>query len=113
MLSRLIQFSLSQRLLIGLLTLLLIGLGGRAAMNIAIDAFPDISPTQVKIIIKSPGMTPEEVESLITQPIEVELLVSPGSRCCALFPNTRCRRLRWILRKAQIFTGPGNKLPNA
>lgn len=74
MLSRLIQFSLSQRLLIGLLTLLLIGLGGRAAMNIAIDAFPDISPTQVKIIIKSPGMTPEEVESLITQPIEVELL---------------------------------------
>lgn len=74
MLSRLIQFSLSQRLLIGLLTLLLIGLGGRAVTQIAIDAFPDISPTQVKIIIKSPGMTPEEVESLITQPIEVELL---------------------------------------
>ncbi|WP_374961678.1 efflux RND transporter permease subunit [Spongiibacter tropicus] len=74
MLSRLIQFSLSQRLLIGLLTLLLIGLGSRAVMNIAIDAFPDISPTQVKIIVKSPGMTPEEVESLITQPIEVELL---------------------------------------
>jgi len=74
MLSQLVQFSLSQRLLIGLLTLLLIGLGGRAVTNIAIDAFPDISPTQVKIIIKSPGMTPEEVESLITQPIEVELL---------------------------------------
>jgi len=74
MLSQLVQFSLSQRLLIGLLTLLLIGLGGRAVTNIAIDAFPDISPTQVKIIIKSPGMTPEEVENLITQPIEVELL---------------------------------------
>ncbi|MGB1457128.1 efflux RND transporter permease subunit [Spongiibacter marinus] len=74
MLSQLVQFSLIQRLLIGLLTLLLIGLGGRAVTNIAIDAFPDISPTQVKIIIKSPGMTPEEVENLITQPIEVELL---------------------------------------
>lgn len=74
MLSQLVQFSLSQRLLIGMLTLLLIGLGGRAVTNIAIDAFPDISPTQVKIIIKSPGMTPEEVENLITQPIEVELL---------------------------------------
>ena len=77
MLSRLIQFSLSQRLLIGLLTLLLIGFGSRAMLNLPIDAFPDISPTQVKLIIKSPGMTPEEVESLITQPIEVELLGIP------------------------------------
>ncbi len=77
MLSRLIQFSLSQRLLVGLLVVLLFGIGGRSLMNIAIDAFPDISPTQVKIIIKSPGMTPEEVESLITQPIEVELLGIP------------------------------------
>lgn len=77
MLSRLIQFSLSQRLLIGLLTLLLIGFGSRAMLHLPIDAFPDISPTQVKLIIKSPGMTPEEVESLITQPIEVELLGIP------------------------------------
>jgi len=77
MLSRLIQFSLSQRLLIGLLTLLLIGFGSQAMLHLPIDAFPDISPTQVKIIIKSPGMTPEEVELLITQPIEVELLGIP------------------------------------
>ncbi|WP_317932282.1 CusA/CzcA family heavy metal efflux RND transporter [Halioxenophilus sp. WMMB6] len=77
MLARLIQFSLSQRLLIGLLTLLLMGIGARAMLNLTIDAFPDISPTQVKIIIKAPGMTPEEVESLITQPIEVELLGIP------------------------------------
>lgn len=78
MLSRLIQFSLSQRLLVGLLALLLIGFGSRALMQLPIDAFPDISPTQVKIIIKSPGMTPEEVESLITRPIEVELLGIPN-----------------------------------
>ena len=77
MLERIIQFSLSQRLLIGLLTILLLGLGGNALRQIAIDAFPDISPTQVKIIIKAPGMTPEEVENLITQPIEVELLGIP------------------------------------
>ena len=49
----------------------------RALLDLPIDAFPDISPTQVKIIIKSPGMTPEEVESLITQPVEVELLGIP------------------------------------
>lgn len=77
MLSRLIQLALSQRLLVALLSLLLIGFGVRAMLNLPIDAFPDISPTQVKVIIKSPGMTPAEVETLITQPIEVELLGIP------------------------------------
>lgn len=77
MLASLVQSSLSQRLLVILLSLLLTGFGIRALMNIPIDAFPDISPTQVKIIIKAPGMTPEEVESLITQPVEVELLGIP------------------------------------
>ncbi len=77
MLARLVQLSLSQRLLAVLLALLLTGFGVRALLQLPIDAFPDISPTQVKIIIKAPGMTPEEVESLITQPIEVELLGIP------------------------------------
>jgi len=77
MLERLIQFCLSQRILVSLLALTLVGFGSRALMQLPIDAFPDISPTQVKIIIKSPGMTPEEVESLITQPLEVELLGIP------------------------------------
>ncbi|MDO7639500.1 MAG: efflux RND transporter permease subunit, partial [OM182 bacterium] len=77
MLTKIVQLALSQRLLLALLTLLLVGFGLRAMMKIPIDAFPDISPTQVKVIIKSPGMTPEEVESLITQPVEVELLGIP------------------------------------
>ncbi|MFA5679697.1 MAG: efflux RND transporter permease subunit, partial [Pseudomonas sp.] len=77
MLSRLVQLSLSQRLLTGLLALLIAGFGMRALLQLPIDAFPDISPTQVKIIIKAPGMTPEEVEALITQPVEVELLGIP------------------------------------
>ena len=77
MFTQLIQFSLSQRLMVCLLALLLVGFGTRALVTLPIDAFPDISPTQVKIIIKAPGMTPEEVESLITQPIEVELLGIP------------------------------------
>lgn len=77
MLTQLIQFALSQRLMTSLLALLLLGFGTRALLQLPIDAFPDISPTQVKIIIKSPGMTPEEVESLITQPMEVELLGIP------------------------------------
>jgi cobalt-zinc-cadmium resistance protein CzcA len=76
-LSYIVQLSLSQRLLVALLSMLMVGFGMRAMLNLPIDAFPDISPTQVKVIIKSPGMTPAEVESLITQPIEVELLGIP------------------------------------
>jgi heavy metal efflux system protein len=77
MLSQIIQFALSQRLMTGLFAIMLTAVGVRSFLDLPIDAFPDISPTQVKIIIKSPGMTPEEVESLITQPIEVELLGIP------------------------------------
>lgn len=78
MFTPLIQFALSQRLLTVLVSALLIGVGTQALVNLPIDAFPDISPSQVKIIIKAPGMTPEEVESLITQPVEVELLGIPN-----------------------------------
>ncbi|WP_017364658.1 efflux RND transporter permease subunit [Methylococcus capsulatus] len=75
--SRLIQFALTQRLLVVLLTALLAGAGYVATLRIPIDAFPDVSPTQVKVIVKAPGMTPEEVETRITAPIELELLGIP------------------------------------
>ncbi|HQO15948.1 MAG TPA: CusA/CzcA family heavy metal efflux RND transporter [Methylotenera sp.] len=77
MLNKLIQFSLTQRLLVMLCTVLLIAAGTYAFKELPIDAFPDVSTTQVKIIIKAPGMTPEEVESRITAPIEVEMLGIP------------------------------------
>ena len=73
----LIRFALSQRILILLAVFLLAGGGYFAFNNIPIDAFPEVSPTQVKIIIKAPGMTPEEVESRITTPIESDLLGIP------------------------------------
>jgi cobalt-zinc-cadmium resistance protein CzcA len=76
--NRLIAFALSQRLLILLLAAVLAGAGYNAFRGLPIDAFPDVSPTQVKIIIKAPGMTPEEVETRITAPIEVELLGIPN-----------------------------------
>ncbi|MGR8921783.1 MAG: efflux RND transporter permease subunit, partial [Gammaproteobacteria bacterium] len=45
--------------------------------QLPIDAFPDVSPAQVKVIIKAPGMTPQEVEQRITTPIELALLGIP------------------------------------
>ena len=80
MLSRLVQFCLSQRLFVLLATLMVAGAGWYAFTQLPIDAFPDASSTQVKIIMKAPGMTPEEVESRIAVPIEVEMLGIPKTR---------------------------------
>ena len=80
MLARLVEFSLTQRLLVLVLTLLLVGAGVYAFKGLPIDAFPDVSTTQVKIVMKAPGMTPEEVEARITTPIELEMLGIPRQR---------------------------------
>lgn len=77
MLARLIALSLAQRMLVLVLTVVLIGVGVRAAGELSIDAFPDVSSTQVKLILKAPGMTPGEVEARIVAPIEQELLGIP------------------------------------
>ena len=62
------------------LTLILVVAGLLAWQSLPIDAFPDISTTQVKIILKAPGMTPEEVEARIVAPIEMEMLGIPRQR---------------------------------
>ncbi|MBK6596536.1 MAG: efflux RND transporter permease subunit [Proteobacteria bacterium] len=78
MISRLIAFALTQRLIIALAAVGLIVAGTLALLRLPIDAFPDISTTQTKIILKAPGMTPEEVEARIVVPIEQELLGIPN-----------------------------------
>lgn len=78
MLRRLIEFSLSQRMLVLVLAALLAGAGGYALSRLPIDAYPDISTTQVKLILKAPGMTPEEVEQRVIAPLELELLGIPN-----------------------------------
>ncbi|MBK8132926.1 MAG: efflux RND transporter permease subunit [Gammaproteobacteria bacterium] len=77
MLQRMIEFALAQRAVVLLLTALGVGAGIAAWRQLPIDAFPDISPTQVKLILKAPGMTPQEVEQRILVPLEMELLGLP------------------------------------
>lgn len=74
MLNSIIEFSLKQRLVVILLSLALFAYGIYSFFKIPIDAFPDISSTQVKIIMKAPGMTPEEVENRVVKLLEAELL---------------------------------------
>ncbi|WP_415033695.1 efflux RND transporter permease subunit [Azonexus sp.] len=71
---KLTEFALAQRAFVLLLSVFLVAAGVMAFRGLPIDAFPDVSSTQVKIIVKAPGMTPEEVEARIVTPIERELL---------------------------------------
>ncbi|MEP6889315.1 MAG: CusA/CzcA family heavy metal efflux RND transporter, partial [Nitrospirota bacterium] len=77
MVDKLIEFSLRRPLLIltfaGLLTLL----GGYAFRTISIDAFPDVTSVLVQIVTKAPGLSPEEVERLVTFPIEQQVTGIP------------------------------------
>ncbi|MFZ5706152.1 MAG: efflux RND transporter permease subunit [Pseudomonadota bacterium] len=77
MLRSLVAQALSYRLLVVMLALATAGLGGWAFSTLPVDAYPDIAQTQVKIILKAPGMTPEEVESRVIAPIEMEMLGIP------------------------------------
>ena len=70
MLTRIVRASISYKYLVLLATLGLALLGVRAVTKIHIDAFPDVSPVQVTVLTESPGLSPEEIEKLITFPVE-------------------------------------------
>ena len=80
MFEQLIRLSLRFRSLTLACAVLLFIAGAYAWINLPIDAFPDISPTQAKVILKIPGMTPEEVEQRVVKPIEQEFLSIPNKR---------------------------------
>jgi heavy metal efflux system protein len=70
---RLVAFALSQKFFILLISVAILFFGASSMMKLPVDAYPDIAPTQVKIILKASGMTPEEMESRVTIPVEQNL----------------------------------------
>lgn len=73
MIARLVSFALSQRFLVIIGSLLLMIWGGIAFQRLPIDAYPDLSPPHVEIISQWPGHAAEEVERLISIPLEIEM----------------------------------------
>ncbi|MCX7885854.1 MAG: CusA/CzcA family heavy metal efflux RND transporter [Verrucomicrobiae bacterium] len=78
MLSRLIDFSLRNRLLICLFAAALVVIGIVAVIRLPIDAFPDTTPVQVQINTVAPALSPEEIEAQITVPVELAIGGLPG-----------------------------------
>ena len=73
LINRIVALSLEQRILVVVLSILLIAAGVRAWTRLAVDAYPDLSPPMVSITAQWPGHSAEEVERLITVPIEREM----------------------------------------
>src|SRR5580704_6327263 len=71
--NRIVGSSLRQSFLIALMTVILIGAGTRSLDRLPVDAYPDLSPPMVEIITQWPGRAAEEVERLITVPVEKEM----------------------------------------
>ncbi|KMZ51510.1 cytochrome C peroxidase [Helicobacter pylori] len=80
MLGSIIEFSLRQRVIVIVGAILILFFGTYSFIHTPVDAFPDISPTQVKIILKLPGSSPEEMENNIVRPLELELLGLKGQK---------------------------------
>ncbi|KAA9353028.1 CusA/CzcA family heavy metal efflux RND transporter [Larkinella humicola] len=77
MLDSIIRFSIRNKLIVGLLTLALVVWGGYSLSHLPIDAVPDITNNQVQIITRSPALAAQEVERLITFPIEQTMATIP------------------------------------
>jgi cobalt-zinc-cadmium resistance protein CzcA len=75
--NRIVGASLRQGVLVVFLTLLLIGAGARSLDRLPVDAYPDLSPPLVEIITQWPGHAAEEVERLITVPVELGMNGTP------------------------------------
>ena len=71
MLAWLVRTALTQRVLVLAMAALLVVLGLRASGNVPLDVFPEFAPPIVEVQTEAPGLSTEEVESLITVPIEV------------------------------------------
>ena len=73
MIHRIVQFALNQRFLVLMLTALIVVIGAVSFSRMPVDAYPDLSPPMVEIITQWDGHAAEEIERLVTLPIEVEM----------------------------------------
>ena len=80
MIERLIALALRFRLAVVAATLALVAGGAWALLRINVDAFPDLTPNQVQVITVTPGLSPNEVENLVSYPMETAMMGLPRTQ---------------------------------
>ena len=78
MLENIIRWSVSNRIIVVILSLVLVAAGLNAMQRLPIDAVPDVTNVQVQVLTKAPALGPEEVEKFITTPVELSMSGLPG-----------------------------------
>src|SRR5215207_7803797 len=80
MINRVIHTALRFRVAVVGCTLVLVAVGAWALSRINVDAFPDLTPNQVQVITVAPGLSPAEVENLVSYPLETAMMGLPRTR---------------------------------
>jgi cobalt-zinc-cadmium resistance protein CzcA len=78
MINSIVTAALQKRAIVFLATFILVGVGLWSAMHLPVDAVPDITNVQVQVNTEVPALAPDEIEKLVTFPIEIELSGLPG-----------------------------------
>src|SRR6187200_1693725 len=78
MIGELLKWAMSSRFVVILLVLTLAVVGGYAFVNVNVEAYPDPAPAIIEVVAQYPGASAEEVERLVTIPLEVALAGMPG-----------------------------------
>src|SRR4051812_17026200 len=78
MLSGIVRSALQQRIVVVVVALIALGAGINATMKLSVDAFPDVTNIQVQVATEVPGRSPDEVERIVTVPVEIGMTGLPG-----------------------------------
>ena len=78
MINKIIDFSINNKFIIGLFTLVLIGVGIWSMTEVPVDAQPDITNNQVQVMTQAPNLGTEDIEQFVTYPVEIAMSNLPG-----------------------------------
>ena len=111
MINQLINFSINNKLIVGLLTLALAVTGLWSMTKVPLDAVPDITNNQVQVITQAPNLGTEDIEQFVTYPVEVGMARALKKPIYAFAPDGLKRVGAYIGAATEFFRLPDDAQP--